>query len=114
MAGTRAHSHIAETRVSRIGSVLAGALVAAVAVVFPPEGVATAQPSTRAVPRPNVVVIMVDDMRQDDLRYMPSTRRLIGARGVRFVNSFSPSALCCPARASVLTGLDTHNHGVLD
>jgi arylsulfatase A-like enzyme len=62
--------------------------------------------------RPNIVFIMVDDMRDDDLRFMPSTRRLIGDRGVRFVNSFSPYPLCCPARASVLTGLYTHNHGV--
>ncbi len=64
--------------------------------------------------RSNVVFIMVDDMRQDDLRFMPKTRRLVGGRGVRFANSFSPHPLCCPARASVLTGRYTHNHGVYD
>jgi arylsulfatase A-like enzyme len=62
--------------------------------------------------RPNVVFIMVDDMRNDDLRYMPQTRRLIRDQGVRFRNSFSPYPLCCPARSSVLSGLYTHNHGV--
>ena len=62
--------------------------------------------------RPNVLFIMVDDMRDDDLRYMPQTRRLIRAQGVRFTNSFSPYPLCCPARSSVLSGLYTHNHGV--
>ena len=62
--------------------------------------------------RPNIVLIMVDDMRDDDLRYMPRTRRLLGGFGVRFVNSFSPYPSCCPARASVLTGLYTHNHHV--
>ncbi len=62
--------------------------------------------------RPNVVFIMVDDMRDDDLRFMPQVRTLIGDQGVRFRNSFSPYPLCCPARASVLTGLYTHNHGV--
>ena len=36
------------------------------------------------------------------------------SRGVRFANSFSPHPLCCPARASVLTGRYTHNHGVFD
>ncbi len=66
----------------------------------------TAAPRTR----PNVVFIMVDDMRNDDLRYMPQTRRLIRDQGVRFRNSFSPYPLCCPARASVLSGLYTHNH----
>ena len=65
-------------------------------------------------PRTNVVMIMTDDMRDDDLRFMPWTRRLIGDRGVRFRNSFSPYPLCCPARASVLTGRYAHNHLVLD
>jgi len=65
-------------------------------------------------PRPNIVFIMVDDMRDDDVRYMPWTRRLVGDRGVRFVNSFVPLPRCCPARASVLTGLYPHNHGVYD
>lgn len=64
--------------------------------------------------RPNVVVIMTDDMRDDDLRFMPWTRRLVADRGVRFRNSFAPYPLCCPARASVLTGLYTHNHRVYD
>jgi N-acetylglucosamine-6-sulfatase len=62
--------------------------------------------------RPNVVSIMVDDMRADDLRYMPWTRRLIGRQGVNFRNSFAPFPLCCPARASTLTGQYTHNHQV--
>ncbi len=62
--------------------------------------------------RPNVVVIMADDARNDDLRFMPNVRRLIGDRGVRFTNTFSPQPLCCPARASFLTGQYSHNHGV--
>lgn len=61
---------------------------------------------------PNVLFIMVDDMRNDDLRYLPQVRQLIRAPGVRFVNSFSPYPLCCPARSSVFSGLYTHNHGV--
>jgi arylsulfatase A-like enzyme len=64
-------------------------------------------------PRPNVVFIMTDDMRDDDLRFMPWTRRMIGDKGVRFRNSFSPYPLCCPARASVLTGRYAHNHRVM-
>jgi arylsulfatase A-like enzyme len=69
---------------------------------------------SRVQVRPNIVMIMVDDMRDDDLRFMPYTRQYIRDRGVRFLNSFSPDPLCCPARASVLTGLYTHNHGVYD
>ena len=59
-------------------------------------------------------MIVVDDMREDDLRYMPETRRLLGREGVRFTNSFAPYPLCCPARASILTGQYTHNHRVFD
>ncbi|QIX26930.1 sulfatase [Nocardioides sp. JQ2195] len=62
--------------------------------------------------RPNVLMIMVDDMRADDLRWMPNVRRLIGDRGVTFTNGFASLPLCCPARASVLTGQYPHNHQV--
>lgn len=72
------------------------------------------QPQVTIAPRPNIVFVMVDDMRDDDLRFMPNTMALVRDRGVRFVNSFSPYPLCCPARTSVLTGLYTHNHKVYD
>ncbi|HET7196079.1 MAG TPA: sulfatase [Nocardioides sp.] len=62
--------------------------------------------------RPNVLMIMVDDARADDLSYMPRTKALIGDRGVRFANSLAPYPLCCPARASVLRGQYAHNHRV--
>ena len=62
--------------------------------------------------RPNVVVVMTDDMRDDDLRFMPHVRHLFGDQGVRFTNSYSPQPLCCPARASFVTGQYSHNHHV--
>jgi len=70
-----------------------------------------ARPAPALAERPNVVVVMADDMRADDLRFAPTVRRL-AAGGVRFANSFSPFPLCCPARASFLTGQLAHNHGV--
>ncbi|HEX4976508.1 MAG TPA: sulfatase-like hydrolase/transferase, partial [Nocardioides sp.] len=89
------------------------ALTAALGLAPPPEvGVAATTQGTAATARPNIVFIMVDDMRDDDLRFMPSTRATIRDRGVRFVNSFSPYPLCCPARSSVFSGQYTHNHGV--
>ena len=66
----------------------------------------------QASARPNVVVVMADDMRTDDLRFMPAVRRLLVRPGLNFRNSFSPDPLCCPARASFLTGLYAHTHGV--
>ena len=61
--------------------------------------------------KPNIVVVMSDDMRFDDLQFAPTLRRL-ASRGVTFQNSFSPFPLCCPARASFLTGQLAHNHRV--
>lgn len=91
---------------------------AASAASAPPSAARLADPVTTtqralAGSRPNIVWILVDDMRADDLRYMPRTRRLLVARGVKFRNSFSPYSWCCPARASLLTGQYSHNHGVL-
>jgi len=80
---------------------------------------ATASPdpgtSTRfADPRkPNIWLITVDDMRADELRYLPRLRAVIGARGFVWDNAFSTFPLCCPARASVVTGMYAHNHHVL-
>jgi N-acetylglucosamine-6-sulfatase len=78
-----------------------------------PDGVSL-EPTLEPLPddRPNIVVVMTDDMREDELTWMPNVQRLIEDRGVRFVNSFSPFPLCCPARASFLTGQYTHNHEV--
>lgn len=62
--------------------------------------------------RPNVLFFMMDDMRADELQWMPNVQELIGEQGVTFENGFAGYPLCCPARASVLTGLHAHNHGV--
>ncbi|MCD4526110.1 sulfatase [Nocardioides sp. cx-173] len=70
-------------------------------------------PTREAAPSsPNIVMVMADDMRADDLLFMPSLRKLVGAHGLTFQNSFSPYPLCCPARASFLTGQYAHNHHV--
>jgi arylsulfatase A-like enzyme len=70
--------------------------------------VATAQ----VAPRPNVIVIMTDDMRTDDLSTLPQIQSLIADAGATFRNAYSPFPLCCPARATLLTGQYAHNHGV--
>ena len=63
--------------------------------------------------KPNIMVVMLDDMRSDELRFAPNARRYVRDRGLDFRNSFSPYPLCCPARASFLLGKYAHNHGVL-
>jgi arylsulfatase A-like enzyme len=63
--------------------------------------------------RPNIVTIVTDDMRTDDLRWMPNVRELVEDRGLDFSNSFSSNPLCAPARSSLLTGQYSHNTGVV-
>ena len=66
------------------------------------------------VERPNVVVIMTDDQRVDEMAVLPAVRRLIVRPGAWFSRSFASFPLCCPSRATFLTGQYAHNHGVLD
>ena len=61
----------------------------------------------------NIVVILSDDQRFDDMRYMPFTSTLLNAETVRFDRGFATTSLCCPSRSSILTGLYAHNHKVL-
>jgi hypothetical protein len=62
--------------------------------------------------QPNFVFILADDMRYDDLAYMPKTRTLLGSGGMTFSKAFVAKPLCCPSRASILTGMYVHNHKV--
>lgn len=62
--------------------------------------------------QPNVVVVMTDDQTVDDMDVMSKTKSLIGERGTTFTNSFVNFPLCCPSRATFLTGQYAHNHGV--
>ena len=62
--------------------------------------------------KPNFVFILTDDMRQDDLKYMPKTRALLGAQGMQFANAFVSNPLCCPSRATIMRGQYAHNTGV--
>jgi N-acetylglucosamine-6-sulfatase len=61
---------------------------------------------------PNVIVVMTDDQRRGDMLALPETRQLIGRRGVTFNRSWATFPLCCPSRATNLTGQYAHNHGV--
>src|SRR4051794_36100841 len=70
----------------------------------PAHLVPSGSPTPRQANRPNVVSIVTDDMRTDDLRWMPNVRHLIGQRGLDFRNSFASFPLCAPARSSLMTG----------
>lgn len=76
------------------------------------DGATSVRATAAEAERPNVLMIMVDDMRADELQWMPNVQKLIAQQGVNFVNGFASFPLCCPARASVVTGKYPHNHGV--
>ena len=74
-----------------------------------------AEPDTGAE-RPNIIVILVDDMGFSDIGPWgseiptPGLNRL-AAGGVRF-SQFYNTGRCCPTRASLLTGLYSHQAGI--
>lgn len=73
-----------------------------------------------AATRPNVLLVVVDDLRFDDFGAAghpfvntPNIDRL-AREGARFTDFFATTPLCSPSRASILTGLYTRHHGILD
>lgn len=82
----------------------------------------TGQRSPGAVNRvePNIVFILVDDLRWDELGCVghPSLKTpnidRIAREGALFRNAFTTTPLCSPSRASFLTGQYAHTHGITD
>ena len=76
--------------------------------------------STPPAARPNLVVIIADDMayglfgpsRRFPFLTLPNLQGL-AARGVVFDNAFVTTSLCSPSRATLLSGLYAHTHGVI-
>ena len=76
-------------------------------------------PLRAAARRPNIIFIMTDDHAQSALSSYgnsilktPNLDR-IGAEGVRFTEAFVTNSLCLPSRATYLTGLYSHTHGLM-
>ena len=77
-------------------------------------------PSAVEPRRPNIVFVLVDDMRWDDFGAAghpfietPHMDRL-AREGARFTNAFATTPLCSPSRASFLTGQYAHTNGIVD
>ncbi|RAJ10235.1 sulfatase family protein [Arenibacter echinorum] len=70
--------------------------------------------------RPNIIFVLADDHRYDAMEFMghpflktPNMNRMAG-QGLVFKNAYVTTSLCSPSRASILSGLYAHNHGVVD
>jgi arylsulfatase len=71
---------------------------------------------TQTVSKPNIILVLVDDMGFSDLGCYGSEIRTpnldaLGYGGLRFTQLYN-GARCCPARATLLTGLHPHQTGV--
>ncbi len=70
--------------------------------------------------KPNVIFILVDDLGYGNLQsygnpYLntPNINKL-ASEGIQFTNYYTPSSLCAPARAALLTGRYNHRTGAID
>ena len=97
-------------------------LVAAGAVVVAACSAQTSDPTpaTTDAARPNIIVVMVDDLRWDEFGaaghpfvQTPNIDR-IADEGVMFRNAFATTPICSPSRASFLTGQYVHTNGIID
>ncbi|MFM9955514.1 MAG: sulfatase-like hydrolase/transferase [Opitutaceae bacterium] len=79
-----------------------------------------ASAAAAAEPRPNILLVVVDDLRFDDFgaagHPFARTTHLdrLAREGAQFKNFFAVTPLCSPSRANILTGLETRHHGILD
>lgn len=83
-------------------------------------GAHAASPGGAPAERPDIVVVLVDDLRWDDLgatghpfARTPHLDR-IAREGVTFRNAFAVTVICSPSRANILTGRHTRAHGIID
>jgi N-acetylglucosamine-6-sulfatase len=88
------------------------AVLTLAAVLLIPTSHTSAQDANPGPGAPNVIVVMTDDQRFDDMATMPRTRRWIGDAGVTFTRYYASYPVCCPARATFFTGQYAQNHGV--
>jgi N-acetylglucosamine-6-sulfatase len=88
------------------------ALLATAVAALPGSGADTAEAKKKST-RPNVVVVMSDDQTVESMRVMDNVNSRLAQFGVTFANSFASFPLCCPSRATFLTGQYSHNHGTM-
>jgi arylsulfatase A-like enzyme len=90
----------------------AGVALLTVAILAVPSVGSRPTPALGSPAPPNVLIIMTDDQRVDTMGMMPRTLRWFDSGGTEFTNAFVTTPLCCPSRASIMTGRYVHNHDV--
>jgi N-acetylglucosamine-6-sulfatase len=103
----------------RLAPVLCRTFLLFLLLAFPISTIGQRSPKLN-LSRPNIVFILVDDLRWDELGCTghpfvktPNIDR-IAREGAMFRNAFVTTPLCSPSRASFLTGQYAHTHGIID
>jgi N-acetylglucosamine-6-sulfatase len=91
----------------------AWATLAAFSVLLAIAGAALVAREAQGAPsQKNVVFILTDDMTTSELSAMPNVQSLLAAQGTSFNDAYVSFPLCCPSRATMMSGQYMHNHGV--
>ncbi len=84
----------------------------------PATGLLTPAQKVAQSGKPNVMVIVMDDMRvqgiMDDPTVLPKTKQWLASGGTTFTEGYATTPLCCPERGTIWSGRLPHNHGIVD
>jgi len=83
-------------------------------LIFILAGCKSTPPSLAHPDKPNFIVLLTDDQVYYSIEYMPILERELIGKGINFTQGFVTTPLCCPSRASILSGQYAHNHDVLE
>ena len=64
----------------------------------------------------NIVFVLTDDQDAElgSLDHMPFVAKHLSARGTNYKRHYATTAVCCPSRATIWTGLTAHRHNITD
>jgi arylsulfatase A-like enzyme len=91
---------------------LAALLVAGCAAIGTSETTQEEAAAESPAEQPNMVFVLADDLDLASAQQMPNLSSLLTEEGATFENAFVSYPICCPSRATMLTGLYSHNHNV--
>ena len=75
-------------------------------------GESTTTSTSFEVSPPNIVLILTDDQRFDEIDHMAKLQSQLVNKGIEFTQGYISDPLCCPSRATILTGQYSHTTGI--
>ncbi len=94
----------------------AGAGAACLALLACGGGGSPAAPTPTPTPtpfaRPNLVLVLTDDLDVPSYQELPRLRDVLARQGLSFSHAYVTHPVCAPSRASILTGQYSHSHGI--